>query len=76
MWVKPERSRYVSTTRLVDIYWKNAVFIPLMVIRMHRKGFLVVVWTVNSVRLMKLLRWMGVDGITTDRPDLWRQAGS
>lgn len=37
----------------------------------HNKGYEVVVWTVNDPWLMKVMLWLGVDGITADRPDLW-----
>jgi len=38
--------------------------------RWHRRGYPVVVWTVNDPERMAELRDNGVDGIITDRPDL------
>jgi len=43
---------------------------PTLLHRLHKHGYTVWVWTVNQPWLMRLLRWLGVDGITTDRPDL------
>ena len=28
-------------------------------------------WTVNSLRLMRLMLLLGVDGVTTDYPNRW-----
>ncbi len=39
----------------------------------HRLGLRVYVWTVNAMADMKQLVELGVDGITTDRPDLVRE---
>ena len=41
----------------------------------HRLGLLVVPWTVNdAAEMTRLVAW-GVDGLITDRPDLFPQAG-
>lgn len=51
---------------------------PELVEELHRLGFKVWCWTVNDVAVMEALARWGVDGITTDRPDVmvkWR-AGS
>ncbi len=40
----------------------------------HDLGLKVVVWTVNDPALIRQMLDLGVDGITTDRPDLVRQA--
>lgn len=40
--------------------------------RAHALGLRVVPWTVNDALRMRELQLMGVDGIITDRPDLWR----
>ena len=36
---------------------------------MHRLGYKVYPWTVNSETAMKILMYKGVDGIITDKPD-------
>ncbi len=56
--------------RLVDVYWASVLADPTLVRRARAKGYRVVVWTVNNPWLMRLLFWLGVEGITTDRPDL------
>jgi glycerophosphoryl diester phosphodiesterase len=62
----------VKGLSFVDVYWLSVLIDPTMIRRAHNKGVPIVVWTVNDQRLMKLLYWMGVDGITTDKPDLFR----
>lgn len=39
----------------------------------HESGMRVIPWTVNSLKEMKALREMGVDGIITDYPDILRE---
>jgi glycerophosphoryl diester phosphodiesterase len=49
---------------------RRLVTSPRVVRQIHRRGWKVVVWTVNrEVEMRKLARW-GVDGIITDHPDL------
>jgi glycerophosphoryl diester phosphodiesterase len=64
----------VATTDVVDIAWPMVLIDPTLVRRMNRQGNQLWVYTVNSVWLMRLLSWLGVEGITTDRPDLGCQA--
>jgi len=71
LWTWMRRSRPLPMTRLVDVYWPSVIVDPTLVKRAHAQGYEVVVWTVNNPWAMKLLLWLGVDGITTDRPDLW-----
>lgn len=73
LWVWMGSLRYLPPLRLVDVHWASAIADPTLVSRAHRRGYEVVVWTVNSAWRMKLLLWLGVDGITTDRPNLWSQ---
>lgn len=44
--------------------------------RMHRKGYPVYVWTVNTTGLIQKLIRRGVDGVITDRPDIGLSARS
>ena len=71
LWVWMGRSKSLPMTGLVDVYWPSVIVDPTLVKRAHAQGYEVVVWTVNDTWVMKLLLWLGVDGITTDRPDLW-----
>jgi glycerophosphoryl diester phosphodiesterase len=56
---------------VVCLFWPAVLLNPCLVSRLHAEGYQVWVWTVNDARLMRLLLWLGVDGIATDRPDLW-----
>lgn len=60
----------LSTNTTVHVHWTGIVADPTLVKRAHDKGCQVIAWTVNNLPLMKLMMWLGVDGITTDRPDL------
>jgi glycerophosphoryl diester phosphodiesterase len=71
LWGWMGRSKPLPMTSLVDVYWPSVIADPTLVKRAHAQGHEVVVWTVNNPWAMKLLLWLGVDGITTDRPDLW-----
>ncbi|MFL7793358.1 MAG: glycerophosphodiester phosphodiesterase [Anaerolineae bacterium] len=71
MWMG--RSKPLPMTMLVDVYWLSVIADPTLISRAHAQGYQVVVWTVNATWAMKLLLWLGVDGVTTDRPDLWSQ---
>ncbi len=39
----------------------------------HQKGMRLIPWTVNDLSQMKQLKQMGVDGLISDYPDLYRQ---
>lgn len=66
---KPWPIPYIAPTQTVDVFWPGVLLDPTFVCRMHRRGYTVWVWTVNSPTLMRLLAWLGVDGLTTDRPE-------
>ena len=51
----------------INIYWKNAS--PALVRAFHQKGMPVSVWTVNEAKDALLSALLGVDNITTRRPD-------
>jgi len=73
----------------LEIYLRKGWFIPLLrpealhprhdmvdedyMTRARKKGFKVVVWTVNEVEEMERLVNLGVDGIITNRPGVLRQ---
>jgi glycerophosphoryl diester phosphodiesterase len=41
--------------------------------QLHRAGLPVLTWTVDDLPTMRALRRVGVDGITSNRPDLLAQ---
>jgi glycerophosphoryl diester phosphodiesterase len=62
----------IAPSQIVDVSWLAVLLDPTFVRRMHRRGYEVWVWTVNSAVMMRLLGWLGVDGLTTDHPELRR----
>jgi glycerophosphoryl diester phosphodiesterase len=46
-------------------------FTPVMPTQMHKHGFKLGLWTVNSLREIQRFATSGVDSITSDRPDLF-----
>lgn len=63
----------LSQNGVTSVFWLSVIVDPTLVRRIHRAGDQVTVWTVDQVWLMRLMLWMGVDGITTNRPDRWNQ---
>lgn len=55
----------------MNVHWTNVIVDPTLIWRAHRSDRQIMVWTVNNSTLIRALRWMGVDGITTDDPALW-----
>lgn len=74
LWVWMGNIQQRSMITLVDVHWTNVIADPTLVRRAHRQGYAVVAWVVNNPWCMKLLLWLGVDGITTDNPDRWTEA--
>ncbi len=62
-----------QATSYVSVYWLSVILDPTLIWRMHAAGERLGVWTVNDLRLMGLLLWLGVDSITTDHPERWQQ---
>lgn len=62
-----------SNTKLIDVHWTNIIFDPSLIYRSNQLGYQTVVWTVNNEYLMRLMLWLGADGITTDRLDIWNR---
>ena len=71
LWVWPCNTPQTPTAEAMVVHWAGVILDPTLVRRMHRQDYQVWVWTVNDVRLMRLLIWLGVDGITTDHPEVW-----
>ncbi|MDO4575473.1 MAG: glycerophosphodiester phosphodiesterase family protein [Planctomycetia bacterium] len=55
-------------THAVDMEWHGVT--PTLVDTLHSKGIAVWCWTVDGEKDMKALKAMGVDSITTNRPDV------
>ncbi|NDJ84429.1 MAG: glycerophosphodiester phosphodiesterase [Chloroflexi bacterium] len=53
-----------------NIHWTRVLMTPWRFRKLKSDGHQVLVWTVDNLALMRLLLWMGVDGITTNRPDI------
>lgn len=70
----PLQRPQVPTAKLIGVVWPTVFLDPTLVYRMRQAGHLVFVYTVNEPQLMRWLLALGVDGIITDRPDLWSQA--
>lgn len=61
----------VPDTEFVDVHWTNVLLDPTLIWRAHRADRRIMVWTVDRPILMRVLLTLGVDGITTNRPDVW-----
>lgn len=70
LWRYPPFNMIVPSYGVVDVDWRLVLLDPTFVRRMRQQGNQVWVYTVNDPRLMQLLAWLGVNGITTDRPDV------
>lgn len=69
LWMSPGLAE--PRADFIGVYWLSVILDPTLLARAHARGEDVWVWTVNDPRLMSLLRWLGVDGITTDHPERW-----
>lgn len=72
LWLGRTSHLPVSTT--LHVHWAGIVADPTLVRRAHNKDCQVIAWTVNNFPLMRLMLWLGVDGITTGNPDLGMKA--
>lgn len=63
--LKPPDSAIVER---VGVFWLATVIDPTLVWRSHRRGLEVWVWTVDRPFWIRLMRWLGVDGVTTNLP--------
>lgn len=71
-----EAARLINAARAggadgVTLQWRLSS--PRVVERLKRAGLSVLTWTVDDLRTMRSLRAAGVDGITSNRPDLLLQ---
>lgn len=73
LYIFPYATRQIPANRIVDVHWPSVLLDPTLVKRMKLQGHRVWVWTVNNVHLMRLLIWLGVDGITSDRTEIWSE---
>jgi len=68
-------------TNVADLGFMPTVYSPYSVLvgkglveRCHEAGVKIIPWTVNSVKDMKYLIGLGVDGIVTDYPNIYKKA--
>ncbi|MGA9532214.1 MAG: glycerophosphodiester phosphodiesterase family protein [Anaerolineales bacterium] len=52
----------------IGVFWLATVIDPTLVWRSHRRGLQVWVWTIDHPIGIRLMRWLGVDGVTTNHP--------
>jgi len=58
----------------VTVDWR--ILDPAFVARCHARGLAVLAWTVDDLSLMRRLLAMGIDGLTSNRPDLFAQVAT
>ena len=52
---------------------RHQIITPQLVIVVHHAGYRIFAWTVDDLVVMRRLKKMGIDGITSNRPDLLAQ---
>lgn len=70
LWVWMPDADVIPDAQFVDVDYRAALYDPTLVWRARRSGRQVIVWTVNDPLIARLLYLIGVDAVTTDRPDL------
>lgn len=70
IWIVPASFGSKPKNGIVNIFWLALIIDPTFGWRMRHRGNRVWVWMVNSWWLMRLVCWLGVDGFTTDYPDV------
>lgn len=69
--VYPVGITHIQENQIVAVHWISTILDPTLVYRLHKANQTVWVWTVNNPFLMQVMCLLGVDGITTDRLDVW-----
>lgn len=69
--IDPFGAAALARADALHLYW--TLITPDFVPEAHRRGHMVVAWTVNDEEAMTRLADSGVDAIVTDRPDLLRR---
>ncbi|MHA4893249.1 glycerophosphodiester phosphodiesterase family protein [Pedobacter sp. PWIIR3] len=66
---------------IADLGFKPTVYSPYSILvgkglidRCHTEGIKIIPWTVNTIKDMKYLIALGVDGVVTDYPNLYKKA--
>lgn len=65
-------STSVPGVQMASVHWSGVLLDPTLIARVHRRGWRLVVWTVDQPWLMRLVLWLGVDGVTTNQPEQWQ----
>jgi glycerophosphoryl diester phosphodiesterase len=55
------------------VTWNHRLITPERVIRLHERGLFVYTWTVDDLDTMRRVIAAGVDGVITNRPELFEQ---
>ncbi|MBV8695679.1 MAG: glycerophosphodiester phosphodiesterase [Chloroflexi bacterium] len=64
----------VKRARVLGVSWINMdyhLFTPMMRDELYRQGLKLGLWTINTTEEMQSLIRVGIDSLTTDRPDLF-----
>jgi glycerophosphoryl diester phosphodiesterase len=69
-WWPVPRAQQPSSTKVISTFWMSVLIDPSLVWRLHKQGYEVWVWTVDNIRLIRLLFSLGVDRVTTNNPNL------
>jgi glycerophosphoryl diester phosphodiesterase len=69
----PARAPQPAPAEFIAVVWPSVLLDPTLLYRMHTAGLQVLIFTVDNPLLMRSLLWLGVDGIITNRPDVWTQ---
>lgn len=82
-WVPDVRLGYLSVypirlpsnipIQVISVYWMSVLLDPTLIRRCKNKGYALWVWSVDHPLLLRLLMRVGVDGITTNRPDVLKR---
>jgi len=65
--------RMIAHARANATMLHREIISPRLVAVVHRAGYRVFAWTVDDLAMMRRLQAMGVDGIASNRPDLFTQ---
>ncbi len=70
LWKRIESVDAVPSAKYIDVHWSSALLDLPLIWQAKQSGRTILVWTCNSPLIAYVLKWVGVNGVTTDRPDL------
>jgi glycerophosphoryl diester phosphodiesterase len=62
--------RMIATAHADVTMMHHQIITPQLVAIVHHRGYRIFAWTVDNLVVMQRLKKMGIDGITSNRPDL------